>query len=314
MSTNFQPPVSINEQKTLFPKIDQGSSVELGSITKSDALRDLRLRMSLLLQTTLDTERLVRIVYEEICKAVEVHGINYRYPGMQISIMVGRQNQHKVTYRLTANEDTYGEIVFCRSRRFKEEELMVLESLLDLFIYPLKNSLQYRRALACALTDSLTGVGNRQALMKTLQRELDLADRHSLELSILMIDIDNFKAINDDHGHLTGDTVLKKAAQNIVNVIRSSDMCFRFGGEEFVVILSNTGVEQAQVIGKRINESISEGIEAGIHKNPITVSIGAALLQTGMDIEKLLQSADDAMYIAKATGKNKTIIAKELVS
>ena len=314
MSTSYQPPVALYEQKTLFPKVDSGNVVELGTVTKSETLRDLRLRMSLLLQTTLDTDRLVRIVYEEISKAVEIHGISYRHPAMNISILVGRQNQHKVTYRLTANDEAFGEIAFSRSKRFKEEELMLLESLLDLFIYPLKNSLQYRHALTSAMTDSLTNVGNRQALMKTLQREVDLASRHNLELSILMIDIDNFKSINDVHGHLTGDNVLKKAAENITSVIRSSDMCFRYGGEEFMVLLSNTGIDQAQLIGTRINESISMDIEVGIQKNPITVSIGAALLRPGLNAESLLQKADDAMYIAKASGKNRTMVAEELVS
>jgi len=120
-----------------------------------------------------------------------------------------------------------------------------------------------------------------------------------------MVDIDHFKAVNDTHGHAAGDDVLRELARLLKRFIRSSDLAARLGGEEFVVVMPDTGVGGAEAISSRLRREIAESTRV---KTPITVSIGVAELQGPNDTpERLLRRADDALYEAKRGGRNRVI-------
>lgn len=122
-----------------------------------------------------------------------------------------------------------------------------------------------------------------------------------------MVDIDHFKAVNDTHGHAAGDDVLRELARLLKRFIRSSDLAARLGGEEFVVVMPDTGVGGAEAITSRLRRGVAES--TGV-KTPITVSIGVAELQGPNDTpERLLRRADDALYEAKRGGRNRVIAA-----
>ncbi|MNR27970.1 Diguanylate cyclase DosC [compost metagenome] len=145
---------------------------------------------------------------------------------------------------------------------------------------------------------------------QALQREIDLARRSLQPLSVLMLDIDHFKRINDQHGHSTGDDVLKAVADALKSSLRNIDMVFRYGGEEFLVLLSNTSRESAAMVGERLRQAVLE-LQYLVEGQAIdlTVSIGCASLQPGEPVDSLLTRADDALYVSKREGRNRLSMA-----
>ena len=266
---------------------------------------DVSLRLIQMLQTTLDLEHLLDLFFAEVQSIVPFDGLKYVYDEQVIECTVGKQSKNKCSYRLITTRDYLGEITFYRGRRFKEAELSVLENILKIIFHPLRNSLNYRDAIRASLTDPLTGAGNRISLINTLRREIELARRYSHPMVVLMIDLDRFKSINDTFGHGCGDDVLKQLVATMMDDIRRSDSVFRYGGEEFVVLLSNTSEELAVQIAERLRSKIeSLDCEREGKKIPTTVSIGVAALRNGDTISKLLDRADQTMYRAKTAGRN----------
>jgi diguanylate cyclase (GGDEF)-like protein len=203
-----------------------------------------------------------------------------------------------------------GELVFRRNQRFSEQELGNLESLLSALLYPMRNALLYRAATQTALRDPLTGAGNRIAMEQTLQREIEMSRRHLQPLSLLMLDIDHFKQVNDLHGHGAGDEVLKAVAASIKDQLRNVDMVFRYGGEEFLILLSNTSREAAAMVGERLRyANQAQDYYADGQLIELTVSLGCATLLPGESAESLLRRADSALYVAKREGRNRLTMA-----
>ena len=187
-----------------------------------------------------------------------------------------------------------------------EHEQQLLEVLLCALIYPLRNALLYEQALTQALKDPLTGVNNRASMDAYLKHQTLVCDRHKTPLSLIMLDIDLFKSINDTFGHVVGDVVLRAVANAIVTCTRDSDVVFRYGGEEFVIVLTNTEGAGAEFLAERIRQSIAVlDIDALAHHTSITVSAGVAEFRAGDTALALLQRADELLYQAKERGRNR---------
>ena len=192
-----------------------------------------------------------------------------------------------------------------RRRKFTAHETHLLEHLLCCLVYPLRNAILYRHALTAALTDPLTGVNNRTAMNSALIRETELARRHGNALSLIAADIDHFKRINDTYGHLAGDYVLKSVAEALNDCTRRTDIVFRSGGEEFLVLLSNTGKQGALLLAERIRSTIEAcDLAYSDHRIAATISLGVACYGKGDNSESLFEKADTALYAAKAAGRN----------
>ncbi|QLG88100.1 GGDEF domain-containing protein [Chitinibacter bivalviorum] len=160
-----------------------------------------------------------------------------------------------------------------------------------------------------AETDPLTGLFNRRALDHRLEREIELSDIQQQPFSLLMLDIDHFKSINDVHSHQIGDKVLIQIALIIVSTCRQGEFVARYGGEEFTVLLPSATLEAACNVAERIRLNIAEFDWSSIKKglNPITVSIGASCRQTAEAAESLLSRADALLYQAKHAGRNRVL-------
>jgi diguanylate cyclase (GGDEF)-like protein len=159
------------------------------------------------------------------------------------------------------------------------------------------------------LKDPLTGVNNRASFENTLRRETDLAHRHGTSLSMILMDIDNFQDINDRFGHLIGDCVLREVAQCAAGCVRSSDMVFRYGGEEFAIILSNTEIHGAELLAERIRRTVQRlCCNYGETSITVTASMGVATLVENDVDQGLLQRADRALYQAKGNGRNRVAV------
>jgi diguanylate cyclase (GGDEF)-like protein len=154
-----------------------------------------------------------------------------------------------------------------------------------------------------ATHDSLTGALNRRALMEACATELARCRRNQQVMSLLLIDLDHFKAINDNHGHLTGDRVLVDFVARIIPLLRQPDRVGRFGGEEFVVLLPETSLDQARVVAERIRAAVESGAAA---LPACTASIGVTVsLSDDANLDGILARADAALYQAKERGRNR---------
>jgi diguanylate cyclase (GGDEF)-like protein len=276
-----------------------------------------RLRLVQALQMSLDPAEVLNLFYKHIQALVNLSGIVFKFGNDTNDLRIGRECMHHCDYRLTTDEGYLGEVIFSRSKRFTETELITLELLLGSLIYPLRNAIRYQTVMHLTLLDPLTLLGNRTALDTTLRRELQMAERHQHELSLLMVDVDFFKKINDEYGHQRGDMVLCEIAKGIQSACRSSDISFRYGGEEFVVVLGKTDAEGAKIIAERIRQQIAEiNIEYNGKAIATTVSIGIATRHRteGEHIKDLFERADKALYIAKNSGKNCVISSAEMLS
>jgi diguanylate cyclase (GGDEF)-like protein len=170
---------------------------------------------------------------------------------------------------------------------------------------------QLSEALAAAsqqaATDGLTGLPNRRSLDRLLDAQLAMAQREGRPFSVLMLDLDHFKAVNDTHGHAVGDAVLRGFGQRIQAQLRRSDVCARYGGEEFCVVLPGTAAALALDTGERLRRAVAG---APLAQNVgVTVSVGVATWQAGDDAATLLARADDALYTAKRTGRDRVVAA-----
>lgn len=160
--------------------------------------------------------------------------------------------------------------------------------------------------------DPMTHLYNRRYFSEVSSKMLNLANRSNHTLSAIVLDIDNFKDINDNYGHAIGDKVIIATARSLENNVRKSDIVSRFGGEEFVILLYNVSLENLEIIAEKIRENIEElEIETNNDLIEFTISLGATQYDSNLDvnnIEYTLNRADKALYEAKETGKNKVIV------
>ncbi len=160
-----------------------------------------------------------------------------------------------------------------------------------------------------ARTDALTGLPNRRHFLESLSRDIANAERHKWPLTVISIDIDFFKHINDQYGHAAGDETLRQVGEIFKRYSRASDATARIGGEEFAMICLNCGASEAEQLSTRLRKEIADtAIKYHAQKFNITLSIGIAVMQSGDDVEQLLRKADLALYEAKETGRNKVCV------
>ena len=263
------------------------------------------LRISTALQASLHVKDVVHAFSSEVRRIVRGLSVRYRNRARQIMIEDGDKQLHRCSYELNLLGDSLGEITFTRMQPFSEHDQNLLEILLCALIYPLRNALLYEQALTQALRDPLTGVNNRASMDAHLKHQVLVSDRHQTALSIVMMDVDYFKTVNDSFGHVVGDVVLREVASAIVKCTRNSDVVFRYGGEEFVVILSNTEEPGATFLAERIRQSIERlEIDAMANQSSVTVSAGVAQYRKGETATTFLERADKMLYEAKRSGRN----------
>jgi len=167
-----------------------------------------------------------------------------------------------------------------------------------------------------ATHDALTAIWNRASILSLMRGELERSVRESKSISVLLCDVDHFKQVNDNHGHLIGDIVLQEVAKRLTSIVRSYDAVGRYGGEEFLVLLSHCDESNLKARSEEIRAGVADSpIVAGREELSISVSVGAIACQRWdprLSIERILARADTALYRAKADGRNRTAIADML--
>ena len=162
------------------------------------------------------------------------------------------------------------------------------------------------------LVDGLTGLYDHDTLLKLLEKEIERARRYSETISLLLLDLDDFKQINDEFGHHKGDDVLAKVADIIREGLRAMDIAGRYGGEEFAAILPETDVTAAVQSAERLREVIEAQFRQDIR---LTISVGITCFPCdGDEVDVLVKTADEALYQAKAEGKNRVVLARDIMT
>ena len=286
-------------------KANGAGNIPLGIPTQDQELA-VRARLTQALQMSLDPSEIISLFFHQIQPLVQMSGVLFKSATTKDDARVGRESLHHCDYRLTTDEGYLGEVIFSRSKRFSEDELARIEQLLSLLVYPLRNAVRYQTAMRLALLDPLTLVGNRAALNNSLKRELQLANRQHQQLSLLMIDVDYFKKINDTYGHAMGDWALQQVVSCCRNFMRNSDIFGRVGGEEFAIVLPDCTADKAEMLAEICRDAIA-AIDTSQFSSPFTLTASFGIseaAQVGYDISALLDSADKALYKAKDNGRN----------
>ncbi len=269
------------------------------------------LYLSSQLQTSLDPNEILNQFSDEVKPFVDHDYLSYSNNEKSCIFSTGKNARHRLNYQLTLQNRHLGKLMLSRKCKFTEKETGEIEHLIGALLYPLRNALMYREAIYAAQKDALTGAGNRAALNEALAREIEVAHRHKRTLGMIILDIDHFKKINDAYGHSTGDCLLKALTRTAEKTIRISDQLFRYGGEEFVVLLPETGLKGVKNLAERIRRNI-EALNCACNGNYIkmTASFGIATLNAGENEESFFIRADKALYKAKDGGRNCARIAE----
>jgi diguanylate cyclase (GGDEF)-like protein len=210
---------------------------------------------------------------------------------------------------LLVGGEVIGSVLARRDRGLSESEGETLRGSVVQAAPLLANLRNLALAELRAGTDALTGLPNQRASHETLERMTAQADRSKQPLSVLMLDLDHFKKVNDVFGHAAGDSVLAATGVGLRSAIREGDFCGRFGGEEFIVLLPDTELADGGIVAEKIRAAIA-AIQVPSVRREITISIGvAAAPQHGPDADTVARFADRALYAAKAGGRNRVVLA-----
>jgi len=237
------------------------------------------------------------------------------YPAMK-GMFEEYEGHSWIGFPLVIREAIIGMLTFDKKEKnfYTIEHLNIGKSFASHVAIALENARNFQRINNLSLIDPLTETSNRRALFNHMDYQEKLFKRYGTNFSMIMLDIDYFKKINDKYGHQTGDRILKEIADKIKVVIRDSDIVFRYGGEEFAVILSQSDEPDAFEIAERIRKKVKNTIKLPDKNDIVTISSGCASFSSleTRTIDKLISSADNALYYAKRNGRNKSINASDL--
>jgi diguanylate cyclase (GGDEF)-like protein len=258
------------------------------------------------LHASLDLEQIFKTVAKTINQHTVIDHLGYSNADLDLSVNIGSKQANTFSYNIIDEREKHiGELVISRKTPFDENDTNLFECLICYAIFAIRNNIDYQYAMMNSLTDPLTELGNRRALNKTINHERELAKRFNQPFSVIAIDIDNFKSINDTYGHDVGDMMLQHVSKELALATREYDELFRLGGDEFIVVLNQADAETALNVAYRIVKSIRRK-QFDIKNDTLTttVSIGVAISSADDDNQSILDRADQALYRAKHQGKD----------
>jgi two-component system cell cycle response regulator len=208
-------------------------------------------------------------------------------------------------------DTTMGHLAFARRQESDAQDEEVMTIIARELGGPIRMATLVEEAQRLATIDALTGLMNRRAFINALEIEMDRAARLSYPLSLVLLDVDHFKDVNDQRGHASGDAVLSSLGRLLIKEARKSDLLARWGGEEFIIVLSGADEEKGVVAAERYRTAIErhEIRDARGERIPITASMGLARLEPGERASSFVDRADRAMYAAKTAGRNQVSVA-----
>ncbi len=218
--------------------------------------------------------------------------------------------QEIIVTPVVVDQDVVGVLAGGRDLAFTFEERDVFQIIVLQAAAALKNLSHFEQMKFLANRDPLTGLYNQRYFWMVMADEINRSRRYHSPLSLLFLDLDHFKRVNDTYGHTVGDAVLQQVSQTVLQSIRASDQFFRYGGEEFAIILPQTSKKRAASLAERLRRQLAANeFRLNGRSLHVTISIGVSSLKGKMTPEDFLQEADDALYQAKQEGRNRVVIA-----
>ena len=202
------------------------------------------------LQTTLDVKGLIDIFATEVSKYLDFTGVYFKYNEICATARGSRQAKAERQFELKLNGKFIGLLSYSVNSPVSITNFKILTELHQLLVNPLNNAIRYHQAMQLAMQDALTGLGNRRSFDKQLQRTMAQANRRHTRVGLILCDLNKFKAINDSFGHIVGDHVLEHFANTLRQSVRGTDSIFRFGGDEFAVIVEDACEQSLAEIGR----------------------------------------------------------------
>jgi diguanylate cyclase (GGDEF)-like protein len=274
-------------------------------VRRADGSRAYRGALAAELVSGLEAEQVLSHFHEIAAARGLCRSLRFLSADLRLEAGPRLPQRYSYRYRLCLTAEEVGVLEVTVERPLGPLALSRLDRLAAALALPLRNALLYRRAMLLARTDALTRLGNRGAFEISLETEISRARRAGGGLHLVLLDLDHFKRINDEWGHLAGDRALQHVGSVLRREVRREDPVFRYGGEEFVVLLVGTDAEGAQLTAERIRRTIAARPallrDTGV---PVTASLGVAQWRPADTPSSLFQRADAALRLAKQQGRN----------
>ncbi len=267
--------------------------------TFTNTIFDKRQILSLVtqLQTTLDIDELLSIFAIEATRYVDFSGLYFKSQSLNTVLFGSRKAKKEQRFELKIEDNFIGTLSYGINSPISLTNFKVLEQLHQCLLHPIKNAIAYHTAMQLAMQDGLTGLGNRRYFDEQLKRSMHNANRHHSLVGLVLGDLNKFKAINDTHGHIAGDTVLQEFANVLRLCTRDSDSLFRFGGDEFAIIVENANDSALAIIENRINLALASNVQ--LNKYQLGCSIGSTFMNRADNELSFFERADEILYRRK---------------
>ena len=249
------------------------------------------------LQTSLEFDQLLNIFAMEAAKYVDFSGLYFKKGDVTAAIRGSRQGKNERHFELKLNQQFIGILTYAINSPISITNYKILNELHQYLIHPLNNALRYQEAMQLAMQDGLTSLSNRRCFDEQLKRAMHHANRQRSKVGLLICDLDKFKLVNDTYGHNIGDEVLKQFSQALKESIRDSDSLFRFGGDEFAIIVEDATFDSLTVIEQRIYSALMSN--PLLSKYEISCSLGHTFMNRIDTQTSLFERADKALYQSK---------------
>ncbi len=230
--------------------------------------------------------------------------------GTAVSPCLFKECASRMSIPLISFGQTHGVLTLHSSERnaFRENELQPLESVADICANSIQNAHYVQRVKQLAYLDGLTGIFNRRFFELRIMEEIERARRYGTGMAVIMADIDQFKQLNDEFGHLLGDEVLRQVSSLFHQQLRKIDVVCRYGGEEFAILLTQTNSQQAMAIAEKLRKMVAEWQFPGVPRT-VTISAGVAAFPAhGKTRDEMIRAADSGLYAAKLAGRNRVFL------
>lgn len=249
-----------------------------------------------ILQTEIELQPLLRLYLEQVRQRLSLDGLILHWQEQQYAIGIVNSS-YRLTMEWTIDDHSHVKLVYVSSHRFNAQVHQQLDWLQRQLHFPLRNALRYETMRQHSRTDHLTGLGNRSSFEEQASNYIAQAKRSQQKIAVIILDLNHFKQVNDNHGHMTGDRILKAAAQSLQESTRESDLTFRLGGDEYAVLLTHCSNGSCTAVEKRIEHHFRQNkllTEFGV-----TASLGTAEWVDTDTFNTWLHRADKNMYAAK---------------
>ena len=278
-------------------------SIEESNHDKKQGLTQSQLNNFILkLLTTIDLPKLTDLYFQQLQNTLPLTKLKIQFEDNRVTFGQSAKNSHLKTLNCMQMGNAVAVMDYSFTQPLSLRDWQILQQMHVNFCNPFKNALEHHKIKQFAMKDFLTSLGNRASYDETMIRLSSQSHRNHQPFGLLVLDMDNFKQVNDIHGHQEGDKVLMACADTILHSLRESDFAFRFGGDEFCCLLPDADNQTNSLIAERIHSAIKS--HPLLQQHNISCSIGSATYQEDDSQIGIFSRADEALYSAKQAGKN----------